>query len=97
VTVDLAGEISAALAPLVDEIRALCASVESLRAATPPRLVDVAEACRLTGLSPATVRRRISDGTIPAVRLGRAVRVDLASLRPPAASTVAALVREARR
>jgi hypothetical protein len=93
----LAEVVSAAVAPLADEIRELRATVEALRAASPSRLVTVAELVRLGYGSPATVRRRIADGTIRCVRHGRSVRVDLASLRPTDPTTVTALAIEARR
>jgi excisionase family DNA binding protein len=92
----LAEVVGAAVAPVVAELRELRATVEALRAASPPTLVTVGEACRLTGLSPATVRRRVADGTMPSRRIGRSVRVDLASLRPTDPATVTALAAEAR-
>jgi hypothetical protein len=66
--------VAAAVAPLVSEIRELRATVEALRAASPPKLVTVAELVRLGFGSPATIRRRIADGSIPAIRHGRSVR-----------------------
>jgi len=92
----LAEAFDAALAPVVAELRELRVKVEALCVASPPTLVTVGEACRLTGLSPATVRRRIADGTMPSRRIGRSVRVDLASLRPTDPATVTALAAEAR-
>jgi hypothetical protein len=93
----LSAVVSEAVAPLVSEIRGLRATVEALRAASPPKLVTVGELVRLGYGSPATVRRRIADGTFPCVRHGRSVRVDLASLRPVDSATVAAMAMEARR
>ena len=93
----LAAVVADAVAPLATEIRELRATVEALRAASPPTLVTVGEACRVTGLSPATVRRRIADGTIPSRRIGRSVRVDLATLRGPTPEQVAQQAAEARR
>ena len=61
----LAAVVGAAVAPLVGEIRELRAAVDALRAASPSRLVTVAELVRLGYGSPATVRRRIADGTYP--------------------------------
>ena len=46
----------------------------------------VRSAARLTGVSEKTIRRRINDGTLPAYRLGRAIRIsddDLLSLYEP--------------
>lgn len=44
---------------------------------TPPGLPTqtVATAARLTGVSEVTIRRRIKDGTLPAYRIGRAIRI----------------------
>jgi excisionase family DNA binding protein len=59
------------------------------------QLVSLDEAAESLGLSRRTLRRRISDGTLPAFRVGpRAVRVDVADLerlaRPiPTAGTAA--------
>ena len=93
----IAAVVAEAVAPLVSEIRELRATVEALRAASPPKLVTVGEMVRLGFGSPASVRRRIADGTYPCVRHGRSVRVDLAALKPTDPATVAALAAEARR
>jgi excisionase family DNA binding protein len=59
-------------------------AVDELRASlNPAPLVTVEEAARLTGISVATMRRRIKDGAVPVVRRGRTVRIDPALLRPP--------------
>jgi hypothetical protein len=93
----IADAVAVAVAPLVSEIRELRATVEALRAASPPKLATVTELVRLGFGSPATVRRRIADGTYPCVRHGRSVRVDLAALKPIDPATVAALADAARR
>ena len=93
----LAAVVVDAFAPVLTELRELRATVDALRTASPTRLVTVAELVRLGYGSPATVRRRIADGTYPAIRHGRSVRVDLASLRPTDPAVVAALAKEARR
>jgi excisionase family DNA binding protein len=41
------------------------------------RSVSLAEYAELHGVSPWTIRRRISDGTIEAFRLGRLIRIPL--------------------
>jgi hypothetical protein len=84
VTLDaaLAAVVADAVAPLADKIERLTATVDALRAASPSRLVTVAELVRLGYGSPASVRRRIANGTYPCSRHGRSIRVDLASLRP---------------
>ena len=59
-----------------------------LRAVQPPPLVPVPEAAARLGLSVATVRRRLKDGELRAVRVGRAVRVDLSQVAPPSEEEV---------
>ena len=94
----LTAVVAEAVAPLAAEIRELRATVEALRAASPPKLVTVTEACRITGLSPATMRRRIADHSIESIRVGpRAIRVDVGSLRPTDPTVVATLAAEAQR
>ena len=93
----LAAVVSDAVAPLLSEIRELRASVDALRAASPSRLATVAELVRLGYGSPASVRRRIADGTYPAIRHGRSIRVDLVALKPPRPEMVADLADKARR
>ena len=94
----LSAVVSDAVAPLVSEIRELRRSVDALQAASPPKLVTVTEACRITGLSPATMRRRIADHSIESIRVGpRAIRVDVGSLRPTDPTVVATLAAEAQR
>ena len=51
------------------------------RAPTERKPVTVPEAARELGVSTRTLRRRIKAGEMPVVRVGRAVRVDLAELR----------------
>jgi excisionase family DNA binding protein len=62
---------------LNQRIEALTAAVERL---TPPKLVSVSQAACQLGVSQKTVRRRIADGKLPCVKVGRAVRVDLRGL-----------------
>ena len=55
---------------------------------TPPGLPmqTVATAARLTNMSEVTIRRRIKDGTLPAYRIGRSIRIsddDLMRLYEP--------------
>lgn len=51
------------------------------RAPAESKPVPVPEAARLLGVSTRTLRRRIKAHEVPVVRVGRAVRVDLAELR----------------
>lgn len=54
---------------------------------TPPAYVTIAQAAERLGVSRDTIRRRIADGTVPAVRVGpRSIRIaveDLAALARP--------------
>ncbi len=84
------------LAPLHTRIDRLTTAVEALRKALPPALVPVREAAQALGVSEITIRRRISEGLIPTVRIGRSVRVDLAALRAPDPDEVARLANVAR-
>jgi len=54
------------------------------------RWITVQEAAEFTHLNPLTVRDMIARGIIPAVRLGRAVRVDLQALEKPDATRIPA-------
>jgi hypothetical protein len=93
----ISGAVAVAVAPVLAELRALRETVDALRAASPSRLATVAELVRLGYGSPASVRRRIADGTYPAIRHGRSIRVDLAALKPPRPELVAELADKARR
>ncbi len=60
-----------------------------------PDYLDAAEAASRLGISLRTVRRRIADGSLPSVRIGRAVRIPVAALDLPVAHPMGAAVREA--
>jgi excisionase family DNA binding protein len=53
-----------------------------------------ADAALRLGISLRTVRRRIADGSLPTVRIGRAVRIPAAALELPAALPAGAVTRE---
>ena len=57
--------------------------------------LTAAEAAARLGLSLRTVRRRIADGSLPSVRIGRAVRVSAAALDLPAARPAGSAARDA--
>jgi excisionase family DNA binding protein len=57
--------------------------------------LTAADAALRLGISLRTVRRRIADGSLPAVRIGRAVRIPAAALDLPAAFPAGAAAREA--
>jgi len=44
--------------------------------ATPPQLLTVPEAAEILNTSDKTVRRRIKDGELPAIKDGHLVRID---------------------
>jgi hypothetical protein len=64
---------------------------------TPPRLLTVNEGVARGLGSPATLRRRIKDGSLKSVRIGRKVLIDASAIRAIDAATIAALAAEARR
>lgn len=61
------------------EVAALRDTIEALRKALPPALVGVSDAARSLSVSEVTVRRMIRQGKLAHVRIGRAVRVNLAT------------------
>jgi excisionase family DNA binding protein len=62
------------------QVERLTVAVEGLRAGQPSQLGRVEDACRILNVSPATLHRRVRDGSIKAIRHGRALRFDLATL-----------------
>jgi len=91
----IATAVVAAVEPLRAEVARLTSEVAALRASTPAeRLASPAVAARYMHVSTATLRRWIRDGTIPRAAVhqggrGRAIRIDLAALRPPSDDEVA--------
>ena len=65
---------------LTERIERLTVAVEQLRAGQPSQLGRVEDVCRILSISPATLHRRIADGSIAVIRHGRALRFDLAAL-----------------
>jgi len=82
--IDLAAEVSAALAPVLEELREVRAEVAALRAVSPPRLLSVPEAALALGISARSCWRRVKDRSLPSRRLGRSVRIDSADLHAEA-------------
>jgi len=72
--------VARAVAALGAQVERLTVAVEQLRAGQPSQLGRVEDVCRILDISPATLHRRVRDGSIQAVRHGRALRFDLASL-----------------
>ncbi|MGD0836929.1 MAG: hypothetical protein ABSB49_09840 [Polyangia bacterium] len=70
---------------------------QAVRAATPARLLTVAQLTAEGYGSDSTIRRRIKDGTLPVIRVGRSIRVNVSGLRPITHEAVSAAAREARR
>jgi hypothetical protein len=102
---DAIGAAFAALAHVpadVAELRAkldeVLATQRAILAALPPQVADVRRVCELTGLSRASVNRRLADGTYrrAAGSAGRRVLVDLSSLRGPDDTEIAKMAAEAR-
>lgn len=60
-----------------------------------PDYLTAAEAATRLGISLRTARRRIADGSLPSVRIGRAVRIPAAALDLPLARPAGTAVREA--
>lgn len=72
-----------------EELQPLVAALSDLRAQTVDRaLLPLPEAANQLGISIRTLRRRIRDGSVPAVRLGSAVRIDMRALRASSSSDV---------
>jgi excisionase family DNA binding protein len=77
-TLDIAGDVRAAVASVVPDLRA--AVVEAVRAAMADRLITVKEAAGVAGCSTEAIRKRIARGALPAIRNGRTVRVRMSDL-----------------
>jgi hypothetical protein len=88
--------VSAAIAPLVEEMRALRAEVARLRRADGPTLLRMAEVAERYHYPVSTQREHIRRGLLRAVKRGRVVLVDVSALEPPTDSQVAAAAAEAR-
>lgn len=80
-------QLEAALAPLHAELRHLRAELEEVSKRLPPRLG--AEAAEVLGVHPHTAWDMWKRGEIQGRRIGRAVRIDLAALRPATDEDVA--------
>lgn len=93
----LASVLEAKLAPMRAEVVRLTGEIEALRRSLPAQLVTIAEAATLLGLSVYTVRRRLRDGSLPAKRLGRSVRVDLSAMNRAPESEILRMAQVARR
>lgn len=78
----LVPEFEAAVAPLHAELRQLRALVEEMSLRLPPRLGTLAEAAEILGVHRCTAWDMWRRGEITGRRIGRAVRIDLAALRP---------------
>jgi excisionase family DNA binding protein len=81
---------------LRSELADVRARLETLAAAAPPALVTVDVAAERLGKSRSSVRAMCARGDLPARRVGKSWRVDLAALRPTLPEEIAKLAREAR-
>jgi excisionase family DNA binding protein len=79
------------VARLATELRAVRQELAALRRALPPQLISIPAAARALGVSVATVRRHARNGSLPSVRVGARLLVDLAALRPTSPEEVARL------
>ena len=95
--IDLASEMTAALAPVLEELRQVRAELAEVRAALPSTWLSLREAAERLGCAPRTVVAMSERGEVVARRCGRRIVVDTASLRPPSAAEVGRLAREAQR
>jgi len=89
-------EMPTRFAALERSVAELTAKVEALRVALPPLLVRVPEAAAVCKVSAKTVRRWVETRQIPAVRIGRMVRIDLTRVHGIDADDVAMMSRAAR-
>ena len=94
--IDIAAEVSAALTPVLAELRAVRAELAEVRATLPPRMISLADAARALSVDTQTARAMCDRHELTWRRCGRRIGVDAASLRPADPATVARLVREAR-
>jgi excisionase family DNA binding protein len=95
--IDIASEVTAALAPVLAELREMRAELVALRESSPPQLLTAAQAAQRLGISVASVWRRLKSGELRSRKIGRSVRISCEDLRPVDPSTVSAAAREARR
>ena len=95
--IDIAAEVSTALAPVLAELRQVRAELAEVKASLPPQFGDRKRAAEILGVDPQTVDAEIKRGNIRARKVGRRVIVDLSSLRPVDRATVAMLAAESRR
>jgi excisionase family DNA binding protein len=89
-------DLPLAMASLERRVVALSAEIQRMRSRLPTPVVPVRQAAEVLGCSVPTVRRRIRLGEIPAVRVGRAVRVDLSKIRSFDHEEITALTERAR-
>jgi hypothetical protein len=89
--IDLAAEVTTALAPVLVELRELRAELAAVRASLPPTLIPMSQA-RKYG-DPRTLRKRYPNAIIG---MGRKQLFDVSVLRPVDSATVAQLARAAR-
>ena len=78
-------------------LRDLTREVRELKKALPPLLVSVEEAAQRLNFHPSTIRRKLKDGDLREVRIGRSVRVDLSTLHPADEGEIASKARALRR
>jgi excisionase family DNA binding protein len=94
--IDIAAEVSTALAPVLAELASLRQQVTALVQSSPPQFFSVAEAAKRAGLCEWTIRRMAKAGELVSRRAGRRLLIDSSSLKATDPGTVSRLSREAR-
>jgi excisionase family DNA binding protein len=73
------------------ELRKLQEEVRELRQALPAMLVSMEEAAKHLGVNYSTIRRWVKNGSVPSLKIGSTVRVDLRALRPQTGAEIVSL------
>jgi hypothetical protein len=89
-------EIPVRVAGMERAVTEVTASVEALRAASPPLLLRLPEAAAIFKMSVVTMRRWVKTGHVPVVKVANTVRVDLTRVHGVDATDVARMAREVR-
>jgi excisionase family DNA binding protein len=85
------GRIPTRVGALEVQIARLTEELARLRSLVPPALVTVPQAAAAFKVSTSTVRRWVKDGSVPVVKVGNTVRVDLGRLHGSDGAKVARL------
>jgi len=83
--------LPAQVGAVIRELRQLQQEVRELRQALPAMLVPMEEAARQLHVDYSTMRRWVRKGSVPSVKVGNTVRVDLRGLRPQSGAEILSL------